>query len=94
MPYTPLQASQSHSSSPLLPSPVLALGCTDGAVRLLSLATLKPIARLVGQHRSPVVSLTVMGMRQVGHGASLLLQALLPAMELLTCACGFLVSFL
>ncbi|KAF5842016.1 hypothetical protein DUNSADRAFT_9897 [Dunaliella salina] len=56
------KASRSQDS-PLLPSPVLALGCTDGIVRMLSLATLKTVGRLAGPHKSPVVSLVVIGMR-------------------------------
>eukprot|EP00200_Dunaliella_tertiolecta_P012552 CAMPEP_0202375576 /NCGR_PEP_ID=MMETSP1127-20130417/6232_1 /ASSEMBLY_ACC=CAM_ASM_000462 /TAXON_ID=3047 /ORGANISM="Dunaliella tertiolecta, Strain CCMP1320" /LENGTH=1080 /DNA_ID=CAMNT_0048973105 /DNA_START=121 /DNA_END=3360 /DNA_ORIENTATION=- len=53
----------SSQDSPLLPCPVLALGCTDGIVRMFSLSTLKPVGRLAGAHKSPVVSMAVMGMR-------------------------------
>lgn len=38
----------------LMTSPVLAIGCSDGAVRLLHLATLRVIGKLVGNHKAAI----------------------------------------
>ncbi|KAJ9527782.1 hypothetical protein QJQ45_000340 [Haematococcus lacustris] len=45
------------SSSPVLPHPLLAVGCSDGVVRVLGLSSLRPIARLVSPHKSSLTSL-------------------------------------
>eukprot|EP00882_Tetradesmus_deserticola_P013491 GHRQ01014323.1.p1 GENE.GHRQ01014323.1~~GHRQ01014323.1.p1 ORF type:complete len:313 (+),score=121.23 GHRQ01014323.1:1162-2100(+) len=38
----------------LMASPVLAIGCSDGVVRLLHLATLRVIGKLVGNHKASI----------------------------------------
>jgi hypothetical protein len=59
-----MQASPSPGGC-VLPSPVLAIGCSDGIVRLLHLASLRTFARLVSSHKSSLTSLTVTGVRGV-----------------------------
>ncbi|KAF6235943.1 hypothetical protein COO60DRAFT_484505 [Scenedesmus sp. NREL 46B-D3] len=41
-------------ASNLMTSPVLAIGCSDGVVRLLHLATLRVIGKLVGNHKASI----------------------------------------
>eukprot|EP00879_Flechtneria_rotunda_P011556 GHRR01012070.1.p1 GENE.GHRR01012070.1~~GHRR01012070.1.p1 ORF type:complete len:387 (+),score=140.43 GHRR01012070.1:185-1345(+) len=41
----------------LMTSPVLAIGCSDGSVRLLHLATLRVIGKLVGSHKATITCL-------------------------------------
>ncbi|GIL66637.1 hypothetical protein Vafri_20113, partial [Volvox africanus] len=49
----------------LLESPILAVGCSDGIVRCVQLFPIKPVARLISAHKTPVVAMAVLGMR--GH---------------------------
>uniref|UniRef100_A0A7S0RG02 Uncharacterized protein n=1 Tax=Chlamydomonas leiostraca TaxID=1034604 RepID=A0A7S0RG02_9CHLO len=51
----------------VLSSPVLALGCNDGVVRLVALSTLRPVGRCVSAHKSSVVALAVTGVRGMPH---------------------------
>ncbi|GLI58425.1 hypothetical protein VaNZ11_000129 [Volvox africanus] len=49
----------------LLESPILAVGCSDGIVRCVQLFPIKPVARLISGHKTPVVAMAVLSMR--GH---------------------------
>eukprot|EP00878_Enallax_costatus_P007526 GHUV01007882.1.p1 GENE.GHUV01007882.1~~GHUV01007882.1.p1 ORF type:complete len:370 (+),score=87.34 GHUV01007882.1:171-1280(+) len=44
----------------LMTSPVLAIGCSDGAVRLLHLATLRVVGKLVGNHKASISCLSTL----------------------------------
>jgi hypothetical protein len=61
---SPEDAARAALPDALMPSPVLAIGCADGSVRLVHLATLRPVGRLLpaqtkgsGSSGSPVTAL-------------------------------------